>query len=309
MRLGIVGAGEVAWRHAAAAAETEGLELVVVEDRDPQRAERLAQQYGARVGRAVEEADLVVLAVPHAYHLELALEALAAGRKVLVEKPMGRTVEECDRMIAAAKPGQLYVGQQGRFFGQVMAARDELAKLGAPLLYLERRSTDYQSPGRPAWFISRALAGGGIAMLVGVHSIDRACWLLGTRPRLVAGGIATPRDREIETSAAVTLHMESGVQAHLTLVDSKEFFHETTVVCQGGTLTIDSSGVSVDGRRTHAVDGDREYTLSFRRQYEAILNGEPVATAEEGRTAVATVQALYRSARDHGRPTQPGGPT
>ncbi|WP_433219437.1 Gfo/Idh/MocA family protein [Dactylosporangium sp. CS-047395] len=308
MRLGIVGAGDVAWRHAAAAAETPGLELVVVEDRDPQRAERLAGQYGARVGRAIEEAELVVLAVPHAYHLELALEALAAGRKVLVEKPMGRTVDECDRMMAAAQPGQLYVGQQGRFFGQVMAAKDELSRLGAPLLYLERRSTDYRSPGRPAWFTDQELAGGGIAMLVGVHSIDRACWLLDTRPHLVAGSVARPGGLAVETSAAAVLSMESGVQAHIVLVDSTEFFHETTVVCAGGTLIVDPQGVRVDGRRVHTVDGDREYTLSFRRQYEAILNGEPVATAEEGRTAVATVQALYRSARNQGRPTRPGAP-
>jgi predicted dehydrogenase len=69
--------------------------------------------------------------------------------------------------------------------------RQELAGLGAPPLYLERRTTDYARPG-PAWFTDARSAGGGIAMLVGVHSIDRACWPLGAPLRAVAGSIAVP---------------------------------------------------------------------------------------------------------------------
>ncbi|MFB9180220.1 Gfo/Idh/MocA family protein [Dactylosporangium sucinum] len=303
MRLGIVGAGEVAWRHAAAAAEVDGLTLVAVADRDPLRAARLAQRHGARAVAGLDEvlaaADLVVLSIPHVYHEELALRAIGAGRLVLVEKPMATTVEACDRMLAA---GCFHVGQQGRFFAQVRAAREELDRLGEPLLYTERRSTDYRRPDRPAWFADPAVAGGGIAMLVGVHSIDRACWLLGAPPRAVAGTVAVPDGWAVETSAAATLYLANGRRAHLTLVDSPEFFHETTIVCERGTLTIDPAGCSVDGRRVLAVDGDQEYTTSFRRQYEAILRGDPVATPAEGRDAVAAVHALYRSAAAGGEP-------
>jgi hypothetical protein len=203
MRLGIVGAGEVAWRHAAAAADVDGLILAAVTDRDGDRARRLADRYGARavadLGALLAAVDLVVLAVPHAYHAELSLRTAAAGRRVLVEKPMATTVEDCDRMIDAAGD-RLSVGHQGRFFAQVSAARAELAGLGAPLLYLERRSTDYARPDRPAWFADPRLAGGGIAMLVGVHSIDRACWLL-RRRRGSPGPVAlTPRRRWAATA-------------------------------------------------------------------------------------------------------------
>lgn len=302
MRLGIVGAGEVAWRHAAAAADVAGLTLVAVTDRDPQRAASLADRFGAQSVAGFDEllgaADLIVVSVPHVYHEQLALRALAAGRRVLVEKPMATTVEACDRMF----DDRLHVGQQGRFFAQVRAAREELARLGEPLLYTERRSTDYSRPDRPAWFADPELAGGGIAMLVGVHSIDRACWLLGAPPRAVAGTVAVPAGWSVETSAAATLYLANGRRAHLTLVDSPAFFHETTIVCERGTLTIDPAGLSVDGRRVLTVDGDQEYTASFRRQYAAILRGEPVATPEEGRSAVAAVHALYRSAAADGEP-------
>jgi predicted dehydrogenase len=305
MRLGIVGAGEVAWRHAAAAAEVDGLTLTAVNDRDVERALRLADRYG---GRAVADldallaaVDLVVLTVPHGYHADLSLRAAAAGCRVLVEKPMATTVQECDRMIAQAGD-RLYVGQQGRYFAQVSAARRELAGLGAPLLYLDRRSTDYARPDRPSWFADARLAGGGIAMLVGVHSIDRACWLLGAPLRAVAGSVAVPAGSAVETDAVATLYFAEGPPAQLTLVDSPEFFHETTIVCERGRLTIDPSGLTVAGRRVLQVDGDREYTASFRRQYEALLRGEPGATLDEGRQAVAAVCALYRSAASGGAP-------
>src|SRR5690349_10545304 len=180
MRLGIVGAGEVGRRHASAAAEVDGLTLSAVTDAAVERARQLADRYGGRavadVDALLAAVDLVVLAVPHAEHAGLALRAAGAGCRVLVEKPMATTVEDCDRMIAELGD-RLYVGQQGRFFAQVRAAREELAGLGAPLLYVERRSTDYARPDRPAWFADARMAGGGIAMLVGVHSIDRAYWL------------------------------------------------------------------------------------------------------------------------------------
>lgn len=303
MRLGLVGAGEVAWRHAAAAAEVDGLTLTAVYDPVPARAARLAGEHGARAVAGFDEvldaADLVVLAVPHALHEGLAVRALAAGRRVLVEKPLATTVEGCDRMIGADSGG-LLVGQQGRFFGQVRAAREELAGLGEPLLYLDRRSTDYRRPDRPGWFADPALAGGGIVMLVGVHGIDRACWLLGSAPVAVAGSVAVPDGWSVETSAAATLHLASGLRAQFTLIDSPEFFHETTIVCSRGTLVIDAGGLSVDGRRVLTVDGDREYTASFRRQYRAVLDRAPMATLAEGRLAVATVRAWYDSAASGG---------
>lgn len=295
----------MAWRHAAAAAEVDGLTVAVVTDLDGDRARRLAAESGARAvpdpDAVFAGCDLVVLAVPNADHEDLALRAAAAGCRVLVEKPLAITVEACDRLIAAAG-NRLHVGHQGRFFAQVAAARAALDRLGPPLLYVERRSLDYAAPGRPGWFTDRRRAGGGIAMLVGVHSIDRAGWLLGTPVRAVSGTIAVPAGWEVESDAAVTLHLADGPAAHLTLTGSAEFFHETTIVCERGRLTVDAYGLVVDGRRVLEVDNDREYTASFRRQYEAILRGEPGATLAEGRQAVAAVQALYRSARSGGVP-------
>ena len=119
---------------------------------------------------------------------------------------MATTVEQCNRMIAQAGD-RLHVGQQGRFFAQVSAgtagtgaARRTAAVSGAPFDRLRPRRD------RPASFADPRLAGGGIAMLVGVHSIDRACWLLGGSLRAVAGSVAVPAGWAVETAAAMTLY-------------------------------------------------------------------------------------------------------
>jgi predicted dehydrogenase len=114
--------------------------------------------------------------------------------------------------------------------------------------------------------------------------------------------VAVPDGWAVESAAAATLYFADGMRAHLTLVDSPEFVHETTIVGARGRLTVDPSGLTVAGRRVLQVDPDEEYTASFRRQYEAILRSEPGATLAEARQAVAAVRALYRSAASGGAP-------
>ena len=202
----------------------------------------------------------------------------------------------------------LWVGQQGRQFAQVRAAREVLARgdLGAPLLYAERRSTDYPRDGRrPAWFFDPDLAGGGIAMMVGVHTVDRAAYLLGAGPSAVAGTVATPDGWRVESDAAATLYFDAGPPAHVALHADERFYHESTVICERGRLSVDPCGTTVVDaagrvRRLVEVDAAGAYRDSFVRQYEALLRTlhdgvPPEVTPDEGRTAVATVLALYAS--------------
>jgi predicted dehydrogenase len=319
LRVGLVGAGEVAGRHADAVPRVAGLALAAVTDVDADRAYRLAGRTGAAAvpdyDALLAEVDLVVLTVPHALHAPYAVRAVDAGRHVLVEKPMATTVADCDAMTAAAERAGvlLWVGQQQRQFAQVRAAREALAGLGEPLLYAERRSADYPRDGsRPAWFFDPDAAGGGIAMMAGVHSVDRACWLLGAGPVAVAGTVARPDGWRVESDAACLLYLDGGPPVHLALHADEHFYHETTVVCANGRLTIDPAGATVvpaggPPRRLLDVDPDGAYGDSFARQYGALLDTlrdgvPPAVTPAEGRAAVATVCALYASAAAGGAP-------
>src|SRR5262245_2397344 len=117
--VGIIGAGYFGEVHARAIAATPGARLAAVCDRDLARARRLAAGYG---GAAYPECadlfadqaiDVVAIATPHHWHLPMATAAAAAGKHILLEKPMGRTVAECTAIMEAAERHQriLMVGQ------------------------------------------------------------------------------------------------------------------------------------------------------------------------------------------------------
>jgi len=107
MALVVLGCGWIARRHAAAARRLR-LPLIFA-SRDADRARRYAREFGG-VGAYGDYAQALrdsraraaLVCTPHDRHLDDVLEALAAGRHVLVEKPLARTLEEADRMIAAA---------------------------------------------------------------------------------------------------------------------------------------------------------------------------------------------------------------
>jgi len=130
-RVAVVGAGKMGALHArvfAAAAR-----LVGVVDVDAGRAERVARAHDAPVLRgldeAIERAELVVIATPTSLHFEQARRAVAAGRAVLVEKPLAAAAALASALAAAACAAPLLVGHSERFDPVVRAlaarSRDE----------------------------------------------------------------------------------------------------------------------------------------------------------------------------------------
>src|SRR3954464_10184125 len=134
MRLAIVGCGLVGRKRAVAAA---GHEIVVVCDRDENRATELASITNARTTAdwrdAVKaEVDAVLVATTHDQLAGIAIGAIEAGRDVLVEKPAGRTLAEVQAIAAAAaKHGRVVkTGFNHRFHPAFLKAR-ELVNSGA----------------------------------------------------------------------------------------------------------------------------------------------------------------------------------
>ena len=132
MRVAVVGVGHLGKHHARILASLPGVDLVAVADTNQARADEIA---AANNTRAVYTADALIgavdavsIAVPTELHLAIALPFLNAGVAVLVEKPMARSLEEADAMIAAAsKAGvALAVGHTERFNPAVEAARPML---------------------------------------------------------------------------------------------------------------------------------------------------------------------------------------
>lgn len=132
MRVAVVGVGHLGKHHARILGAMPGVELVAVVDTNQARAQEIAAANNTQaltdVAGLIGKVDAVSIAVPTERHLEIALPFLKAGVPVLVEKPMARSLEEADLMIAAAAESGvvLAVGQTERFNPAVEAARPML---------------------------------------------------------------------------------------------------------------------------------------------------------------------------------------
>ena len=130
------------------------------------------------------ELDGVVLALPHDLHAPMAIQAMEAGKHVIVEKPMARNVEECEKMNAAAKrTGKtLMVAQNWRYTPWVRAVKEvvdngELGPLRAVRTDWLQNAVGDQRPGN--WLLNGERAGGGPIISLMVHNLDFLRYLLG----------------------------------------------------------------------------------------------------------------------------------
>ena len=132
LRVAAIGVGHLGRHHARILSALPGATLVGVVDVKPDRAAEVASAFGSRpftrLDDVIGEVDAVSIAVPTAAHLATALPFLERGIPVLVEKPLARSVEDADRLIAAAEARGtvLAVGHTERFNPAVAAASSHL---------------------------------------------------------------------------------------------------------------------------------------------------------------------------------------
>ncbi|MCS6953864.1 MAG: NAD-dependent epimerase/dehydratase family protein [Bryobacterales bacterium] len=164
IRVGVVGAGYVCSHHLRALRELGLTRVVALCDQDLEKARALAARFGVeRTCRTLAEMseaqpEVIHVLTPPESHCALAMEALQMGCHVLVEKPMAETVEECDRMIMAARERGLVlsVNHSARFDPVVVEALERVGRgeCGEVLSVLFVRSSDYPPYGGgplPAW--------------------------------------------------------------------------------------------------------------------------------------------------------------
>lgn len=186
IKLGIIGAGAIGEVHTQAA-KRAGIPVVGIADVNAKAAAALAGREGVayHTGNIAEllasDADAVVVAVPNKFHAPLAIQAMQAGKDVLVEKPMALNLAECQEMVATAKKTKriLQVGFVQRYTASAIEARKWITKgkLGdiyhAKCNYYRRRGI----PGLGGWFTTKGLSGGGPLIDLGVHIVDLSLYV------------------------------------------------------------------------------------------------------------------------------------
>jgi predicted dehydrogenase len=283
IRFGIIGCGAIAQRrHLPELANNPNAKIVAVADPVKDRVAEIAKQYKAKPYLDYKQLlkhpgiDAVVVCTPNIFHAPQTIDALRAGKHVLVEKPMATTREDAKAMIAAAKKAGkfLMIGQNQRLMPPHVKAKQILdtGVLGKPLAF--RTTFKHGGPdrwsvdGAKSWFFKKDLAVMGVTGDLGVHKADLLRFLLGQEFAEVGGFLATldktdpatNKPIELDDNAYLTLKTTEGVIGSMMISWTNYGWMEdnfTTIFCTNGALYIGTDprfGVIVAHR-----NGQKEY--------------------------------------------------
>jgi UDP-N-acetylglucosamine 3-dehydrogenase len=280
VKYGVIGCGAIAQRrHIPECVNNPESKLAALADPVKERVEFLANKYGAKGYTDYKEMladpsiDAVVVAGPNSLHATQTIEALGAGKHVLVEKPMATTREDAKAMIdAARKSGKfLMIGLNQRLMPPHVKAKKLLQSGAIGNVFAFR--TAFQHPGPEgwsvdagkSWFFKKGQAFMGVTGDLGVHKADLLRWLLGQEFVEVNGIVSTldKRDPEgklidLDDNAYLTLKSAGGITGSMILSWTNYGPEENYTVLYGqhGVLSIGTEpgyGVVIDYR-----NGERE---------------------------------------------------
>jgi predicted dehydrogenase len=331
MGLLVVGTGYLgAQRAAAAALRTKRLKLVAVTDRDMISAERVAAKYGVvavpdlEAGLESGGIDAVVIATPHADHVEAIRLSLQAGKHVLCEKPLTIKAEEARALATLADESRLRLatGLNHRFYPPV---RDALSLVGSwSIGRVESVRAEIGHLATPeflkSWHTEVARSGGGTLMDNGPHACDLIRRFLGEvvlAKGFVRQDVHLPSGCETEAYGLFRNHDNAVAELHASWALRTGYL---TIEVRGseGFLKLETApwrlkGSLADGRqinRRYLVERIRERVhrsrfgceTSLVRELEAFgcpNDGQtrPGATGWDGCRATEMIQAVYQSDR------------
>jgi 2-desacetyl-2-hydroxyethyl bacteriochlorophyllide A dehydrogenase len=191
--LAIVGCGDIGAQNAEAIVGAPGAALMTCFDTDPRLSRDLADRLGTACATRLDEllsqpgVEAVLLATPHDTHEELARAVLAAGKHLLLQKPLAADLPAARRIAAAAARAEPTVSvlMPGRYEPGYRLAQRELeeGRLRSPLglvsTYLVDKPASYYRAGysrraNSTWRLSKARAGGGVLIMNLLHHLDIA---------------------------------------------------------------------------------------------------------------------------------------
>jgi predicted dehydrogenase len=316
LTVGLLGAGLIAGVHAHAYRACPDVRLVAVADPVPGKADRIADQYGAKVVPDLESmldlgVDVVDVCTPPTVHADATVRALEAGCHVICEKPVARTMAEARRVVAAAESarGMLTIGHVSRFEPDHKAARDlvEAGEIGEARML--KHSTTSSLPGwTEAGWLTDPKTSGGPLVDQAVHSFDYARWVLGGRAVRVHS-MAADTGAGPSTYALTTVRYDTGSIAHVECgwahPPARGFKLSAEIVGTRGRITWSydhmMSGVLYpregDPEWWDALS-DRGFTLELRTFFDAMRSGAPSpVSARDAMESLRTALAARESAR------------
>ncbi|MGH9605298.1 MAG: Gfo/Idh/MocA family protein [Terracidiphilus sp.] len=332
MRVGIVGTGAIAGKHAQAY-KNLGFTVAACTDRTPERGRKFAEAWGAEFVATPEElsrhaqVDFLDVCTLPAYRLQAVELGARRHKHVLVQKPMAIDLETAARMIAVAREGEIQLGvvSQHRFddstlFLKRAIAQGRLGRIIQADAYVKwyRSAEYYARPIKGSW----AVEGGGALMNQGIHQVDLLMHLIGAVDEVFGYWQRTALHKiESEDCVCAVMHYASGatgvIEAATALwpgYPERIEIHGTrgSAIMTGDQLTAwdveDDEGEAApvaQGAKSGASDPMAISLTPFERQFadfgEACKTGRaPACSGEDGYRALQLVRGIYASC-DEGR--------
>jgi len=336
----VVGCGMISRFHIRALAEIPGTRIAGLVSRTPANAHKLLEETNTPpcpVFATVEEAvkapgvDVVVITTPSGAHLEPALVAAAAGKHVVVEKPLEITGERCDRIIDACDKHRVKLCTifPSRFADSniTLKAAVDAGKFGRLTLGEASnkwwRSQAYYDEG--GWKGTLALDGGGALMNQAIHNVDLLLWMMGPATQVCGLTATLAHERiEVEDTAVAAIRFKNGALGVLVGTTSVHPGYPKQIAVHGdkGSAVIEQEDV-LKWDFTPATAADEEVKKRFaakvgasggaadpkaisheghRRQLADFVdairqNRPPKVDGREGKRAVDLICAVYESNR------------
>ena len=300
LRTAVIGVGSLGQHHARILAAMPHADLIGVVDIKPDRAREVAAQYGttaySNASELVGRVDAVSIATPTLSHVVVALPFVESGAAVLVEKPLAATVEDADRLLAAAdaRGTVLAVGHTERFNPAVAAALPLVSR--PKFVEIHRLGT----------FPERSLDIDVVFDLM-IHDLDVLLATVGSEVESVEAvgvNVLTPR----VDIANARLRFASGCVANVTASRiSRDRVRKARFFQHDAYISIDYAAQELEVYRLAAQNGGRptiqggridvENDEPLRRELDDFIcavrdRRPPVVTGRDGRAALALANRI-----------------
>ena len=260
--------------------------------------------------------DIVDIVLPHDMHADVACEALANGKHVVMEKPVATTVKDAQRIAdAAKKAGRIVMVSENWIYATVIQkakAAIKRGEIGEP--YLIRSSMDMDVRAGFVglnWRYDAAKMGGGAALLdAGIHAVSTCRYLMGeiTEVAAIHNSHHFKEIRPMEDTSVVMCRFASGATGTMTVswTATRERPYTTFIILGSkGTIEFDTHErqffISRDGKRSEEIDlkASRGFVEQAAHFIDCLKNKRaPVTTPEEQIGSLKAVLAAYRSDKE-----------
>ncbi len=322
IRMGLIGAGRMgkAFAHTLAFNVSE-VDLVALAESDETTAQEVAAKFMVKdfytdYKKLLDRKDIdaVVITTPTATHATVICDAAAAGKQIFTEKPLGDSLEACDRAILAVKNAgvKMQVGFMRRFDAAYKMAKQKIDEgvIGKPVMF----KSISRDPKRTSLEFAKRENSGGLILDMGVHDFDLARWLMGSEVLRVYSEGGTLVYPELKTvgdidNAIISLKFTNEGLGEIDVSRNAVYGYDirTEVLGSDGglvigrlqqtsTLVMTRDGITHDTIPYFMERFGDAYAAEIRDFVDALLNNrEPSVTGKDARTATALGIAATRS--------------